>query len=135
MGDGLVLEQGTHNELLSDENGAYSRLVTAQKLREKREEEAGETESVTNASDEAEAMAKKAREEIPLGRKNTGHSLASEIIEKKKAEHQDKDDEDHSLPYIFKRFATINRSGWRNYMIGAVAACSEYSTLYLTAYS
>ena len=131
MGDGLVLEQGTHNELLRDEDGAYARLVAAQKLREKREEDSADTESTSNVSDEAEAMAKKAREEIPLGRKNTGRSLASEIVEKKKAERQEKKDEDHGLPYIFKRFALINRDGWNNYMIGAVAACCKCFILYL----
>lgn len=135
MGDGLVLEQGTHSELLRDESGAYSRLVAAQKLREQRDEDSSDTGSATSVGDEAEVMAKKVREEIPLGRKSTSRSLASEIIERKKAEQQEKEDEDHSLPYIFKRFALINRDGWRNYMIGTVAACSKCFTLYLAAYS
>ena len=134
MGDGLVLEQGTHNDLLRDENGAYSRLVAAQKLRERRDEDSSDTDSATSVGDEAEVMAKKAWDEIPLARKSTVRSLASEIIERKKAERQEKE-EDHSLPYIFKRFALINRDGWRNYMIGTVAACGKCFTPYLAAYS
>lgn len=30
------------------------------------------------------------------------------------------------LPYMFKRLAKMNRAGWTNYMIGAVAASSGY---------
>ena len=37
IGDGVAIESGKHNELLSDENGPYVRLVMAQKLREVRE--------------------------------------------------------------------------------------------------
>lgn len=53
MGNGLVIEQGTHSELLQDENGPYSRLVTAQKHREKREVELKDSDSDTAASGEA----------------------------------------------------------------------------------
>lgn len=126
MGDGLILEEGTHDELLRDEKGAYSRLVAAQKLREKREIEIGDTDSAEDAVDEAEDMAKKAREEIPLGRKNTNRSLASEIIEKRKQGATEEEEEDHSLPYMFYRMAKLNRAGWLNYSIGAVAACSQF---------
>src|ERR1700733_11483748 len=34
MGDGALIESGTHDELLSDPEGAYAKLVNAQKLRE-----------------------------------------------------------------------------------------------------
>src|SRR6202044_1383441 len=37
MGDGLVLEQGTHDELLHKPDGHYSRLVQDQALREKQD--------------------------------------------------------------------------------------------------
>ena len=38
MGDGLVLEQGTHDELIRAD-GAYAKLVQAQKLRDHAEEQ------------------------------------------------------------------------------------------------
>src|ERR1700760_3028189 len=38
MGDGMVLERGTHDELLADETGPYAKLVAAQKLRESQEQ-------------------------------------------------------------------------------------------------
>jgi ATP-binding cassette subfamily B (MDR/TAP) protein 1 len=127
MGDGVVLEQGTHNELLRDEHGPYSRLVTAQKLREKREVELNGSDSDVSGSGETEDMKEIAQNEVPLGRKNTGHSLASEVIERTQKLHGDEMKEgDHSLPYLFMRMGKLNRAGWRNYGIGAVAACGIY---------
>lgn len=123
MGNGLVLEQGTHSELLRDENGPYSRLVTAQKLREKREVE--DSDSVTGSSIGAEHVEKKALEEIPLGRKNTGHSLASDIIERRKKEQPGEKEENLSLFYLFVRMGKLNGARWPQYCIGLVAAASE----------
>jgi ATP-binding cassette subfamily B (MDR/TAP) protein 1 len=120
MGDGLVVEQGTHNELLSDENGAYARLVAAQKLREGQQSGDGASE---DTAQEAEEMEKAVREEIPLGRKNTGqHSLASELIEKRLEEHKTDHEIDYSLPYLFKRIGLLNRPVWKKYAVGALCA-------------
>lgn len=139
MGDGLVLEQGTHDELLSDENGAYFRLVAAQKLREA--EDAKDSDSGTAASHEDKEntenvvdMEKAAREEIPLGRKNTGHSLASEIIEQRQKQGGDveKGYHDYGLPYLFKRMGILNREGWVKYVLGSIFACSTYSPCFAT---
>jgi ATP-binding cassette, subfamily B (MDR/TAP), member 1 len=132
MGDGLVLQQGTHNELLADGQGAYARLVHAQKLREKQEttDKVGD-DSSTSGSGDGEDMEKAMREEVPLGRKNTGHSLASEILEKKQKEHGDVEkghgDPDHSLSYLFYRMGMLNRQGWKNYAFGTVFAISTFS--------
>jgi len=61
------------------------------------------------------------REEIPLGRKNTGtHSLASELIEKRQQEHKKDHEAEYSMPYLFKRIGLMNRAGWKNYAIGAI---------------
>ncbi|KAL0565464.1 hypothetical protein V5O48_016559, partial [Marasmius crinis-equi] len=56
-----------------------------------------------------------------LGRKNTGRSLASEILEHKQKET--KDEEDYSMFYLFKRMGMINSSEWRRYIAGSIAAC------------
>lgn len=142
VGGGLILESGTHNELLSNENGAYARLVAAQKLRDEREkqaqieEEANSTDSITAASDEggadaaakeAEAIEKAAREEVPLSREKSSQSLASEILKQKLTE-KDEAEKRYSMPYLMKRMALINKENWRRYLIGTIAAICE-STL------
>ncbi|KAJ6559121.1 P-loop containing nucleoside triphosphate hydrolase protein [Mycena vulgaris] len=120
MGDGLVLEQGTHNDLLNNEAGAYSRLVQAQKLRESQERSDGASE---DTDQEAEDMEKAVREEIPLGRKNTGqHSLASELIEKRLQEHQKDAEGEYGLIYLFKRMGMLHRAGWNRYLFGSMCA-------------
>ncbi|CCA75810.1 probable Leptomycin B resistance protein pmd1 [Serendipita indica DSM 11827] len=48
MGDGQVLEQGTHAELLRDTEGPYAKLVAAQKLREQQMQENEINTSGTN---------------------------------------------------------------------------------------
>lgn len=137
VGGGVILESGTHNELLSDENGAYARLVAAQKLRDEREkqaqieEEENSVDSATAASDEgAEAAAKEAeaaaiekaaREEVPLSRERSAQSLASEILQQKLAEKSN-EEKRYSMTYLMKRMALINKENWRRYAFGAVAA-------------
>jgi ATP-binding cassette subfamily B (MDR/TAP) protein 1 len=121
MGDGLVLEQGTHDELLADENGPYARLVQAQKLRETRE---GQKVEGSATVDSEEDMEKAILEEIPLGRKNTNHSVTSDIINKRneeKVKAEIKEDE-YSLFYLFKRVGALNREGLYRYVIGTFFA-------------
>jgi len=130
MGDGLILESGTHEQLLAM-NGAYSRLVQAQRLREGREQSAdSEDEDVDEPTD----MEKAAREEIPLGRKNTRQSLASEILEQRRKAAESSGtkhdgDEDYGLFYLAKRMAPIIRDQWKNYLVGSFFACSMYPSL------
>ncbi|KAH0586250.1 Leptomycin B resistance protein pmd1 [Termitomyces sp. J132] len=121
MGDGLVLESGSHETLIA-KAGAYARLVQAQKLREAKDG-AGVADTSDGESEEPDDIEKFVREEIPLGRKNTGRSLASEIIEQKqKAQESAKEESDYSLLYLFKRMGLLIREGWRNYFFGAIFA-------------
>ena len=46
MGNGVILESGTHEELVRGENGPYARLVAAQKLRDAREKRTRSTATV-----------------------------------------------------------------------------------------
>ncbi|KAF8919003.1 multidrug resistance protein 1 [Mucidula mucida] len=125
MGDGLVLEQGTHNELLQKEGGAYARLVQAQKLREAKDEEAlaGGEDDVDVEIESVKDMEKAAQEEIPLGRRNTGHqSLASQILEQRRKETGAKNDNDLGLYTMFKRMFVINKAQYRQYAFGSIFA-------------
>nr|WCD39452.1 Ste6-2 [Ganoderma boninense] len=130
MGNGLILESGTHSELLSDENGPYARLVAAQKLRDAREKRTFDDDSDTAASDEvddAAAIEKQAAEEIPLQRAKSGRSLASEILEQKQKDGETKT-ADFSMYYIFKRLGYINRDVWKQYLFGSIAAICNGAT-------
>ncbi|KAH6917878.1 multidrug resistance protein 1 [Coprinopsis sp. MPI-PUGE-AT-0042] len=114
MGDGLVLEQGSHNELLSS-NGAYSQLVAAQRLREAKEAQATEG----NADD----IEKLARDEVPLGRSNTGRSLASEIIQEKQKKKAETEESDYNMIYLFKRMGLLIPEQYWRYVVGSAFAC------------
>ena len=127
MGDGLVLESGAHDDLL-EADGAYSRLVQAQKLREvaKGGDDAVGDDDTSDDEKMDEKMEKIAREEIPLGRKNTQQSLASEILEqRRKAAESSESKDDYSIFYLFKRMAPLIRDQWSNYIFGAIAACRK----------
>ncbi|KAL1744419.1 ste6-like protein [Schizophyllum fasciatum] len=124
MGDGLVLEQGTHNELLERE-GAYARLVQAQKIREAAEPTRDETDGEVSVEENAPAdMEKAAAEEIPLGRQQSnvsGRSLASEMLEKRAAEKAGKKQK-YTTMQLFRRMAAINSDSYDLYVVGIIAA-------------
>lgn len=132
MGDGLVLEKGTHTELLRDKDGPYSRLVTAQKLREEKEN----TEELNDATSEgeiedkikAELTAKRASKRASH-RMSTVYSVASEMLAEKKRElwGESQQESDISLFQLCVQLAKINRDGRSSYVIGFLAACCMYS--------
>jgi ATP-binding cassette subfamily B (MDR/TAP) protein 1 len=122
MGDGLVLESGTHDDLL-EADGAYARLVQAQKLREVAK---GSEDAVSEDSSDDEEMEKVVREEVPLGRKNTLQSLASEILARKRKDAESSESrDDFSLIYLFKRMVPLMRDQWWNYFFAAVGSCRK----------
>ncbi|RDX40359.1 P-loop containing nucleoside triphosphate hydrolase protein [Lentinus brumalis] len=108
MGNGVILEFGTHDELLRDENGPYARLVQAQKLRDSQEKRTLDSGSIE----------KDVADQIPLQRQNTGCSLASGILEQREKERS-AEHKDYSLFYIFKRLGYLNRALWK---LGATTA-------------
>ena len=118
MGEGVVLESGTHTELLRDETGPYARLVAAQKLKESPAEE---DETGSSTADGVDDMEMAARDEIPLRRRDTGtRSLASEIVEKRQVQQQQ--ERHYGMFYLFKRIGSLNPPGYRAYVIGTCAA-------------
>ncbi|KAJ2914638.1 hypothetical protein MD484_g5775, partial [Candolleomyces efflorescens] len=121
MGTGLVLESGTHKELLAS-GGAYANLVQAQKLRDHQEREDLDGDEDTDA-DEKEDYATAARDEVPLGRRNTGRSLASEIVEQTRLALEGQEERDLGLPTLFKRMGLLAPDHWKTYLIGGFFAC------------
>jgi ATP-binding cassette subfamily B (MDR/TAP) protein 1 len=117
MGEGVVLESGTHHELLRREDGPYARLVAAQRLKESRVEE----DETGSSADDTEDIEKAVREEVPRMRRNSTLSLASGIIEKNRAQQQRRRG-DYSLYYLFKRIGSLNPEAYPAYLIGSCAA-------------
>ncbi|KAG2041266.1 P-loop containing nucleoside triphosphate hydrolase protein [Suillus americanus] len=118
MGEGLVLERGTHAELLADENGAYSRLVAAQSLREGHEDDG--LDGVVS-SDETD-LEKPGSGEL-LDRKSTIHSIGSDIVSQLKEKVGDQaPEEDYGLFYLMRRTAILHRKGLHRYLIGSFFA-------------
>jgi ATP-binding cassette, subfamily B (MDR/TAP), member 1 len=126
-----VLESGKHDELLSKEDGAYTRLVIAQRLRETREvtdldEVIGQPseKAIVDHADVEKAAVEE--EEIPLGRKNTHRSLASEILEQRQGQGSEKREKEYSLFYLFKRMGRINKGEWKKYLLGCISFIGQY---------
>ena len=126
MGDGLILEKGKHNELLKDENGAYARLVAAQKLRDTRDLEPKEIEDDITEGDEEEDIEKAAEEEIPLGRRNTQQSLASAILHERQQQRAAMGEKSYPVSHLFMRMARINKDEWMKYVYGCIFAASTW---------
>ena len=145
MGSGVVLESGTHQELLQDPESSYSKLVAAQRLRESNEEvddthvsgSSSELDLVARAKasaqrdiDEKEQLRRELEEEalaeVPLGRKNTSRSLASEVLEQREkvreATKKKGGNSDYSLPYLFLRLGKIQEEVWKMYAFGSIFA-------------
>lgn len=143
LGDGLVLECGTHEELLENENGAYARLVRAQNLKES-DTESSLTEQLGTATpvggepssgpeivshlkerkdfDKEKGIEEVATKEKPLKRGETSKSLASEILKQQVLRQTEKTERDCGLFYIMKRMAKINKNAWPLYTLGTFAA-------------
>ncbi|KAG1732478.1 P-loop containing nucleoside triphosphate hydrolase protein [Suillus lakei] len=118
MGEGLVLERGTHTELLADENGAYFRLVTAQTLREGHED--GDLDAGIS-SDEKDL--EKPRPEELLDRKSTIRSIGSDVVSQLKEKVGDRaTEEDYGLFYLMRRIGGLYREGFHRYLIGSFFA-------------
>ncbi|KAF8503875.1 P-loop containing nucleoside triphosphate hydrolase protein [Gautieria morchelliformis] len=125
MGAGVVLEEGTHDQLLARQDSAYAELVKAQQLREERETvgdriyDGGEAHDEKLARDSEKVKA--TREEVPLSLHETAsRSVASEIFEKRQV---DKDKQDiRSIPYLFSRIGNLNRDTWPTYLVGSAFA-------------
>lgn len=120
IGDGLVLEHGTHSQLLSNSNGPYSRLVTAQNLRKGSEVTTKKPENDVALSGETEDMQTAAEGTVC---RNTTHTLA--IVREHTKEYDHETEPEYNLFYMVKRIGGLNRAGWLNYGCGIIAALCE----------
>jgi ATP-binding cassette, subfamily B (MDR/TAP), member 1 len=126
MGNGVVLERGKHDELLSNEDGAYARLVGAQRLREARETVDIPVGQSSEKAVEKMDVEKVALEEVPLGRSKTHRSLASEIIEQRNVQGFSKHEKQYSTFYLLRRMGRINKGEWKSYVFGCLFSIGKY---------
>ncbi|KAG8902522.1 GTPase-activating protein [Tulasnella sp. 408] len=94
VGNGGILEQGTHNQLLANADGPY---------RPTDSEEAGE-DGLMSAKEVKETLA----EEVPEALKRTGTGQA---LERKRLE-QGEDKGPYGMVYLVKRMALLDRDDW-----------------------
>lgn len=134
VGAGQVIEHGTHNELLANEDGPYTQLVSAQKLKGRNPDTPDPELAVADTAGQPLTQAEveeamQAEQPLERSRTGSGRSLASEILDKKKQEVGQFGDKDYNLPYLFKRMGEINRDDLYLYIGGVIAAIGEYSLL------
>lgn len=122
MGDGEVLQSGTHSELLA-QGGAYARLVQAQRLREATSGHPG-TDTPLNEEREAAEIEEEAKREVPLGKTRSRQgSLSSGVVKDRMDKDGKEKEREYSIPTLFARMGAINRSEWLSYVLGVGAAC------------
>jgi ATP-binding cassette subfamily B (MDR/TAP) protein 1 len=134
---GQILEVGKHDQLLENPDGAYSKLVSAQRFREEQEIEECEATAGGMALMTREEAESAARDEKPAGaelkRMGTEETLASEILKQAKG-HNVEDSQltervgpketKHSFFYLFKRMGQLNSGEKWRYLIALVAAAT-----------
>ncbi|WWC92101.1 uncharacterized protein L201_007055 [Kwoniella dendrophila CBS 6074] len=142
MGGGEILEQGTHNELLANEDGSYAALVANQKLAQEAAEDAlkvvpPEDQILASASAPRPADSPiKEKDGFPdLKRAMTGRSLASAALDDINAQRDLEALEADKLPSSFKMYARLlklNAAQKKLYIfagIGAIASGMVYPAL------
>ncbi|KIY73235.1 ste6-like protein [Cylindrobasidium torrendii FP15055 ss-10] len=119
MGQGEVLEQGSHNELLRTPGSAYAKLVEAQKIREAREAEA-----VTNDVKGVEPGGEPDEPDDinPLDRTKTRQSLSSQIAERKREAKEHEREQNYSVLYLFWRMIALNKTMHKHIILGIITA-------------
>ncbi|WVW81061.1 hypothetical protein I302_103052 [Kwoniella bestiolae CBS 10118] len=133
MGGGEILEQGTHNELLANENGPYAQLVANQKLAQEAVED---SLKVVPPEDQLLSRVKSTTADSPIKEKDlselkraiTGRSLASAAMDDVRAKREaDALDEDR-LPSswgMYMRLLKLNAKQKNWYFFGSIGAIAS----------
>ncbi|KAL0955249.1 hypothetical protein HGRIS_004144 [Hohenbuehelia grisea] len=121
MGEGRILEQGTHKELLTNTDGAYSRLVQTQKLREGSEHHQAVSDGSPSGSS-TQGSKETIWDDKLLSQTSLDLSLSSGDQKENSCENEKARGANDSIPYLFKRIGLMNRESWGHYAIGSIAA-------------
>lgn len=118
MSEGEVVEQGTHSQLLSLQDGMYSRLVEAQRLRD------GSAE-ISPPSRTALDVTEKTKDIVKAEVVSSSFDDIVKVQQSKEVE-ESRSGKVLSMPDLFVRMALLNRKAWPKYFIGAIFSFSEY---------
>ncbi|KAL1409886.1 GTPase-activating protein [Vanrija albida] len=139
MGEGEILEEGTHYSLLADENGAYAKLVANQKLSQQAADHLPDDVEAEDTTDEDDIIvpgpASPMKEKhLHLTRSITGRSISSQILEQQRMKREEIGKRRDKIPFmkLFIRLLKFNREYWLTYVVGtlgAVAAGLVYPAL------
>lgn len=139
MGSGEVLEEGTHNSLLEDEDGAYFKLVSNQKLSQTGTDDLDEKDDLEDPDeilDEKKSIpGSPISEKVMLSRQmspelfraQTGRSIASQVLEQSAARREAEAEAQRKIPFmkLFFRLLKLNKDQKKWYIIGTIGAiCS-----------
>lgn len=133
MGNGIILEQGTHSQLLQRPEGAYYGLVNAQQIRANQrdnntydfEEHQSSNVSEEDAQKDSKTIREEAQAEMPQGlmRLLSAKSVLSTGSESDQKQTKEKR---RSLFYLLYRLALINRDKiWTLYVPGIIGALAS----------
>ena len=135
MGSGEILEQGTHDDLLADEDGPYAQLVANQKLAIEGQDDLADIDhALPSASDEKIAMVQvPSQPGSPVNEKTmpdllratTGRSIASAAMDGVRARRDAADAEEERYPSAWKMYARlfkINKAQKWYYVVGGIGA-------------
>ncbi|KAF8176085.1 P-loop containing nucleoside triphosphate hydrolase protein [Pholiota molesta] len=107
MGQGEVLEYGTHNELLQNPDGGYSKLVAAQKLRE---------------AQEGDPLIPLQRQTSGVSIGNASEKLSVDLAKEEQATLVPAPPKAYSMAYLFRRMGRIGKANWLLYVYGGLGA-------------
>lgn len=123
----MTNEHGSaHDQLLSRPEGAYLRLVNAQRIREEVEEqlEDGDENTKPETRQDIEALARQEKPQFDqLKRTGTGRSAASEALRARGGDDVEAQRTKRmSLPYVIKRMTTLVPY-WSQWSMVIVTSC------------
>ena len=127
MTDGRIEEQGTHQDLLQRQ-GAYFKLVNAQRIGDKRQQDASADDDDDDDDDDldrirtlkSEGRAPDAPEDtkLALGKTNTGKSISSQVL----GQGESNKKQQYSLWTLMKYIASFNKQESHYMLLGLFAS-------------
>ena len=123
MGEGAVLEHGTHQELLAND-GPYARLVQAQELRKGTETQNDGDKDLAGVNRDVEKV--DAERTFPSHQDSLGSMPSDLALERSAERKRSKTDKgNYTLFYLFRRIGSLARPWYTIYTLGACSSIGK----------